>query len=360
MCARPGRGALGDRGRARLVAVSVPVGSDGRVTVDVQRSATATGLALALASATAFGLSGPFAKALIDAGWSANGAVLVRLAGAAAVLAVVLVVLRPGVVAAVRRDGGALLLYGLLATAGVQVAFFNAVRYLPVPIALLLEYTGPVIVVAWVWLVRRQPPTGRTLAGGAIALAGLALVVEVWDGGAVAWQGLAWAMLAAVCQASYFLLADRAGAQTPPLVLAGVGMGIGAVVVAVLGVAGVLPIVVDTAATGVVLGGVDVGWPATAAALVLVATVLAYVTGVLAVARIGASRGSLVALLEVVASALASWLLLGQVPTPVQALGGVLILAGVVLTQAARPAAVAPPRPPRPARRRRAPAEPRP
>jgi hypothetical protein len=49
-----------------------------------------------------------------------------------------------------------------------------------------------------------------------------------------------------------------------------------------------------------------------------------------------------VALLEVVASAVASWLLLGQVPTPMQAAaGGVLILAGVVLTQTARPAAIA-------------------
>lgn len=313
------------------------------MTVDARHSATATGLALALVSAAAFGLSGPFAKALIDAGWSANGAVLVRLAGAAAVLGVVLVAVRPGVVAAVRGDGAALVLYGLLATGGVQVAFFNALRHLPVPIALLLEYTGPVIVVAWVWLVRRQPPSGRMLAGGAIALAGLALVVQVWDGGAVAWQGVAWAMLAAVCQASYFLLADRADAQTPPLVLAGVGMAIGAVVVALLGVAGVLPIVVDTSATGVVLGGADVGWPATAALLVLVSTVFAYLTGVLAVARIGAARGSLVALLEVVAAALASWLLLGQVPTAVQGAGGVLILAGVAMTQAARPAAVTPP-----------------
>jgi drug/metabolite transporter (DMT)-like permease len=312
------------------------------VTVDVQRGAAA-GLGLALVSAASFGLSGPFAKALIDAGWSANGAVLVRLAGAAAVLAVLLAVLRPGVVAAIRRDGPALLLYGLLATGGVQVAFFNAVRYLPVPVALLMEYMGPILVVGWVWFVRRRPPTGRTLTGGAVALAGLALVVGVWDVDGIVWAGVAWGLFAAVCQASYFLIADRADAGTPPLVLAGVGMAIGAVLVAVLGAVGVLPVVVDTAASPVLLAGVDVGWVVTAALLVLVATVLAYLTGVMAVARIGATRGSLVALLEVVAAAVASWLLLGQVPTAVQAAGGVLILAGVALTQAARPAAVAPP-----------------
>jgi drug/metabolite transporter (DMT)-like permease len=36
----------------------------------------------------------------------------------------------------------------------------------------------------------------------------------------------------------------------------------------------------------------------------------------------------------------ASWLLLAQVPTAVQAVGGVLILAGVALTNTARPAAI--------------------
>lgn len=299
------------------------------------------GLGLALGSAVCFGLSGPFAKALIDAGWSANGAVLVRLGGAAAVVLVALAVLRPGVVAALRADGPALVLYGLLAMAGVQVAFFNAVRYLPVPIALLLEYTGPVLVIAWVWLVRGIRPGPRTLLGGGLAIVGLSLVVQVWGGGGLHPAGLAWGLAAAVCQAGYFLIADRAGVRTPPLVLAGVGMTVGASAVALLGVAGVLPVVVDTAATGVVLGGADVGWPVAAGLLVLVATVLAYLTGVAAIGRIGATRGSLVALLEVVVSALAAWWLLDQVPAPGQAAGGLLVLAGVALAQtAARPAAL--------------------
>jgi drug/metabolite transporter (DMT)-like permease len=284
-----------------------------------------------------FGLSGPFAKALTDAGWSANGAVLVRLGGAAAILLVVLAVARPGVLAALRADGPALVLYGVLAMAGVQVAFFNALLHLPVAIALLLEYIGPILVIAWVWLVRRQPPSRRTLAGAVVALFGLSLVVQVWTGVGLHGHGLAWGLAAAVCQASYFLLADRAGSRTPPLVLAGVGMTVGALVVGLLGLVGLLPIVIDTGATGVLLGGLDVGWPVAATLLVVVSSVIAYLTGVAAIRRIGAARGSLVALLEVVASAVASWLLLGQVPTAVQALGGALILAGIALTSTAAP-----------------------
>jgi drug/metabolite transporter (DMT)-like permease len=302
---------------------------------------TGAGFALAVVSAVTFALSGPFAKALTDAGWSASGAVLVRLGGAAAILLVILALTRPGVRVAVRADGPALVMYGVLAMAGVQVAFFNALLYVPVAVALLLEYLGPILVLAWVWLVRRQPPSARTMLGAAVAMFGLSLVVQVWTGVELRWEGLAWGLAAAVCQASYFLVADRAGSATPPLVLAGVGMTVGTAAVALLGLAGVLPIVVDTAATGVILAGVDIGWAVAATLLVVVSSVIAYATGVAAIARIGAPRGSLVALLEVVAAAVASWLLLGQVPTIVQALGGTLILAGVALTSTARQAAVA-------------------
>lgn len=292
-----------------------------------------SGLALAVGSAASFGLSGPFAKALIDAGWTPTGTVLVRLGGAAVVLAGILAATRPGVLAAIRRDGFGLLRYGVLAMALVQLAFFNAMRYLPVPVALLLEYAGPVLVIGWVWLVRRQPPTRRTLLGAGLAVAGLLMVVQVWSAGAVSWPGLAWGFGAAVCQAGYFLLADRVGVTTPPLVLAGAGMAVGAATVALVGLLGLLPLAVDPGVHRVLLAGVNVGWPVAATLLVLVSTVLAYCAGIGAIHRLGASRASLVGLLEVVSSALASWLLLGEEPAPVQLVGGALLLTGVAVTQ---------------------------
>lgn len=82
------------------------------------------------------------------------------------VLAVILAATRPGVLVAIRRDGFGMLLYGVLAVALVQVASFNAVRYRAVPLALLLEYAGPWLVIAWGWLVRRQPPTRRAWPWG--------------------------------------------------------------------------------------------------------------------------------------------------------------------------------------------------
>jgi drug/metabolite transporter (DMT)-like permease len=280
-----------------------------------------------------FGLSGPFAKALINAGWSSNAALLVRLGGAAVVLSAVLVVIRPGVLTALRRDSVVLVLYGSFAVAGVQGTFFNAVRYLPVPIALLLVHTSPILVVVWVWLVRHRRPSRLTVLGGAIALAGLSLVVQVWTGVGLDWRGLLWGMASALCSAGYFLLADRTDSTTPPMVLAGVGMVLGTGLALLAGVTGVLPVELPSRGHAVVLAGVDVGWPFAAVFLVLVTTVLAYLTGIAAVRRIGASQASMVGLLELVSAGVGSWLLLGEVPTAVQCVGGALLLAGIALTQ---------------------------
>ena len=54
--------------------------------VEVVRRHIGTGLLALLLSSAAFGTSGPFAKALIEAGWAPGAVVLVRIAGAAAVL----------------------------------------------------------------------------------------------------------------------------------------------------------------------------------------------------------------------------------------------------------------------------------
>ena len=54
------------------------------------------GLLLAVGSALSFGSSGPFAKALMEAGWSPTAAVVARLAGGALVMAVFATIVRPG------------------------------------------------------------------------------------------------------------------------------------------------------------------------------------------------------------------------------------------------------------------------
>jgi drug/metabolite transporter (DMT)-like permease len=67
--------------------------------------------------------------------------------------------------------------------------------------------------------------------------------------------------------------------------------------------------------------------------LILVSAVLAYLTGIIAVRRLGGAVASFVALTEVLFAVVFAAVLLGQVPTGGQVVGGLLVLAGIVVVQ---------------------------
>lgn len=285
------------------------------------------GLALALASAASFGVSGSFAKALMDSGWSAGAAVTVRLGGAALVLLVPTVVLLRGRWHLLRVEARTLLTYGMVGAAGVQLCYFSAVRHLPVGVALLIEYLSPLIVVGHLWIVTRIRPTRLTVIGSSVAVAGLLCVLDLAGAGHVSLSGVLWSLGAAVANAAYFVTAARSSAL-PPLAMVGVGMTLGALTIGLLGAVGVLPLVFTSGPT--VVAGHPAHWLFPAVGMVLVSTVLAYGFGVIAARALGPKVAAFLALTEVLFAVLAAWLLLAEWPTLMQCVGGILIVAGVV------------------------------
>src|SRR5919202_4339299 len=133
------------------------------------------GLLLALLSAAAFGTAGVFATALMPAGWSAGAAVIVRLTLAALVLTVPAVLQLRGRWRLLRSNVRAVLSFGALAVALPQFGYFSAVGRLSVGVALLLEYSGVLLVVLWTWARLGQRPSRVTGVGMVVALAGLVL-----------------------------------------------------------------------------------------------------------------------------------------------------------------------------------------
>ena len=304
------------------------------------------GVALVLLSSLAFGTSGPFAKALLESGWSPGAAVLVRITGAALVLAAVLLLRSRDQLRRSLAAPRTVLVYGVVAVAGVQVCYFTAVRTLPVAVALLLEYLAPVLVVAWLWLRSGVRPARRTLVGGTLALLGTVAVLDVGGGGDIDPVGVAWALGAAVCLAVYFLVLGgqpSGPGAVDPTVLAGTGMVVGAVVVCGAGLLGLLPVVFGGSTT--VLAERTVPAVVPVLALVLLSTVLAYLAGAAGMARVGAGGGSLMGLSEVLFAVLVAWVLVGQQPSPVQMAGAAVVVTGIVLARPGpvRPARAAPP-----------------
>jgi drug/metabolite transporter (DMT)-like permease len=294
-------------------------------------SQTGIGLAFAVASAAAFGLSGSLARGLLDAGWSAGAVVLARLAIGALVVAPIAAHALRGRWGALRANAGFLLVFGAVPVAGAQFAYFSAVQRMDVGPALLIEYTAPAAVVVWLWLRHGERPGPLTVAGAGVAALGLVLVLDLVSGADLAPAGVLWALLAMVCAASYFVLAAKAREGLPPVALAGAGLASGTVVLALLGVVGILPMNATTASP--VYAGTTLDWWTPLILLGVVTAGFAYCTGIAATRRLGSRLSSFVALLEVVAGVTFAWLLLDQLPGPVQLAGGLLIVAGVVLVK---------------------------
>jgi drug/metabolite transporter (DMT)-like permease len=293
--------------------------------------AAASGLALAVLSAGTFGTSGTFAAALFSAGWSPAAVAIARLGGAAVLLTVPAVVQLRGRWALLRRETGRVVIYGLAIACG-QLFYFNAIESIPIGLAVLLEYLGVVLVVGWLWVVRGQRPGGLTMAGVVAALAGLAVLADLAGASQLSPIGITWGLLEAVCLAAYFLpSADAGDGVLPPLLMAWGGLCVSAVFLAVASGTGVLHITAN--AGDVELLHRDVSWILPVLELSLVAAVIAYVTGIAAARRLGARLASFTGIAEVFFAVLYAWLLLGQLPSLMEFVGGAFVLAGVVLVR---------------------------
>lgn len=294
-----------------------------------------TGLALALGSAVAFGGSGVAAKPLIEAGLDPLHVVWLRVAGAALVMLPLAVRHR-----ALLRSRPALLAgFGLLAVAGVQACYFAAISRIPVGVALLVEYLAPALVLGWVRFVQRRPVTRAAAFGVVLAVGGLACVVEVWSGLGFDALGLLLALGAACCQVGYFVLSDQgsdSGADAPdPLGVIAYGLLIGALVLTVVA----RPWGMDWSvlSNSADMDGTAVPAAALLAWIVLIATVVAYVTGVLSVRRLSPQIAGVVACLEAVIATVLAWVLLGEHLSTPQIVGGVVVLAGAFIAQSSTP-----------------------
>ncbi|MER6998939.1 EamA family transporter [Streptomyces sp. NPDC000410] len=294
------------------------------------------GLGLALASAFAFGGSGVAAKPLIEAGLDPLHVVWLRVAGAALVMLPVAWRHRDLLI----RKPALLVGFGLLAVAGVQAFYFASISRIPVGVALLIEYLAPALVLAWVRFVQRRPVTRAAALGVVLAVGGLACVVEVWSGLSFDLIGLLLALGAACCQVGYFVLSDQGAGDedaADPLGVIAYGLLIGALVLTVVA----RPWGMDFSLLGAdaSMGGTSVpaglllGW------IVLVATVVAYVTGVVSVRRLSPQVAGVVACLEAVIATVLAWVLLGEHLSPPQIIGGAVVLVGAFIAQSSTPKA---------------------
>ncbi|HJQ02434.1 MAG TPA: EamA family transporter [Jatrophihabitans sp.] len=288
-----------------------------------------SGLGTAVLSAAAFGTSGSFATALIGSGWSPAAAVTARLLIAATVLTLPALMLLRGRFAMLVRQASAITGFGVIAIAAAQLCYFNAVARLSVGVALLLKYLGILLVVGWLWLRHGHRPRRLTVTGAVAAIIGLGLVLDVTGSHHLDPIGVLWGLGAAVGLAVYFVVSAKAEDTLPSIPMAWAGMAVGCISLLAAGLAGVVPL--RFSSQDVVFLHHHTSWLVPMLGIALIAAVFAYTAGISAARSLGAKFASFVGLSEVLFAVLFAWLLLGQLPGPLQILGGAFIVAGVAL-----------------------------
>jgi threonine/homoserine efflux transporter RhtA len=122
------------------------------------RARPARGYLLYLGAATLFAINGTVAKSIILAGVSPSHLSQLRVTGAFLVMLVALALVRRDTIRLRRAELPMLAVYGILGIATTQFLYFVSIERLPIGLALLIEFTSPIIVALWFRFGLRQPP----------------------------------------------------------------------------------------------------------------------------------------------------------------------------------------------------------
>lgn len=267
----------------------------------------------------------------MSAGWSPGAATTARVAFSAIVLLGPTLVIMRGRWHLVRRAWLQLTLFGALAVAGCQLAYFLAVQLIPPSLALLIEFTGPVLLVLYFWVRTRIAPSGLTLVGALIAVLGVIAVSGIAAGVALHPLGVLFGLIAAAGNAAYYATGATSDHGIPTLPFVGIGLSLAAVLLATMSAVGVLPFATTFGTAAI--AGVELPVWVVVTGMVLISTVLAYVLGVAASRKLGATVASFTGYSEPLFGIFWTIVLLAIVPTGTQWLGATLIIAGVVVVK---------------------------
>ena len=260
-----------------------------------------------------------------------------RATGAFACLAAFLLLTAPGKLRVARDELALLAFYGVVGFAAVQWLYFVAIERLPIGIGLLLEFTAPVLVALWARTVWHEPVRRRVWAALALALAGLALVAEVWEDVRLDAVGVAAGLIAAAALATYFLAGEHQTGRRDPLSLTCLSLGVAALFWAIVQPWWLFPF--SALGETVSLQAERVAERARVAPLPLddrPGDDPPFALSLAALSHLPATRVSIVAMVEVVLAAFVAWVWLGETLSTAQLLGGGVVLVGVVLAQTAR------------------------
>ena len=306
----------------------------------IQRDQRAgTGYAMVLGGAVLFAVNGTVSKvALTGSDLTAVDYTQIRTAGAFLVLALALAAVARDRLRIGLRDVPFYAFYGMFSFALVQWLYLVAIEHLPIGIALLIEFTGIVLVALWARVVMRADVRPRVWAALSLTLVGLALVSELWLGWTLDTVGVVAAVGGAIVLAIYLLAGERAVETRDPLTVLCFSLLFAAIVWSVVQPWWTYPFGELDEETSL-LGNLDhLSAPVWTLALwtIVLGTIAPFALTIGALRHLAATRVGIAMTFEPVAASVVAWAWLGETLSAVQILGGAVVLTGILLAQTSR------------------------
>jgi len=275
------------------------------------------GVATLVTAALCFGLNIPFAGLAGRLGVPGPDVVSVRIL-CMLVLALLMAAPRRISLHVVPRERAALLALGLV-SALVSIAYVSSIAFIPVGVAAMVFYTFPLVILISSPFVERVKLSGLLWLACGLTFGGITLAIGP-SCTQLDWRGLVLAGCASLAAASQFFLGSRAPG----------GGGLATIFwIQVI----MLPFALSTS---LVVGGPApfehfqaAIWPLGFATLGAMIGIIGQFT---ALPRVGATAAGLIFCLEPIVSTLFSGWLLGEILSITQYLGGLLVLAGIILS----------------------------
>jgi drug/metabolite transporter (DMT)-like permease len=301
------------------------------------------GFGLVVLGATLFIVNAGVSRVALRAGVEPLTLTTVRVTGTALVLLVFAAAFRR---TALRpptgRLGLLLVLHGAIGVAALQWTYFVALDRLPVGMALLLEYQAPILVALWARFVQHERVRGRMWLGLGLALVGLALMMGIWRGLAFDAIGVLAGLGAAVSFAVYFLVGEHGVGLLDPLRVILWSFLVGSAALNLLSPVTDFPtgLLDDQVSLLGRLSEYDVPVWSLLVWVVVLGTLVPFGVELLALQHLRATTVTMVAMLEPVGVSALGWIWFFESLDAIALVGGLAVVAGILLAQTARRAHV--------------------
>jgi drug/metabolite transporter (DMT)-like permease len=218
------------------------------------------------------------------------------------------------------------------------VGYFIAIARMPISIALIIEFTAPIWIVLYIRFIRKlHVPSMMWLSLG-LGFSGLLLVGQVWRGLTLNGIGMIAAFIDAFALAAYFLLGEKLVANRSTDTLTVWGLGFASLVWAIFTPLWSFPSEIFSRQINLqgifknytLPGWILILW------IILMGTIFPYVLVLSGLRQLSASTSSVIGMLEPVVAGGFAWWWLSEILTPIQLIGGAIVIAGIILADRVR------------------------